>query len=223
MQKTEPLSYGKYYHIYNCGIDGCKLFREAKDYERFLNLYENYIETVADTFAWCLMGNHFHLLLRVKEEEEIGFYKPLNSDRSNDSVRFQVTTNLSEFEEPDREKIRPDPTKHFSHLFNAYAKYVNIKYKRKGSLFIRPFKRKNINHKRYFQQVVVYIHNNPVYHGFVEHPAEYPWSSYLSCISVKPTKLQRETVIGWFDDVANFKVVHEGKVEFIKMEEWLGL
>ncbi len=82
---------------------------------------------------------------------------------------------------------------------------------------------KNGEHEKYFQQLVVYIHNNPVYHGFVDHPAEYPWSSYLSCISVKPTKLQRETVIGWFDDIANFKVVHEGKVEYIKIGEWLGL
>lgn len=41
----------------------------------------------------------------------------------------------------------------------------------------------------------------------------YPWSSYLSCISIKPTKLQRETVIGWSDDLANFKTAHNQKID----------
>ncbi len=222
MQLLEPIENGNYYHIYNCGINGEKLFRENRAYEYFLSSYDKYIDPVADTFAWCLMGNHFHLLVRVKEEEEIGFYKQLNSDRSNDSVRFQVTSDLSEFREPDRVK-KPNPTKHSSHLFNAYTRYYNKKYNRIGSLFIQPFKRKQINNEKYFRQLVIYIHNNPVHHGFVEHPVDYPWSSYLSCVSVKPAKLQRETVIRWFDDVANFKEVHEGKVEFLKIGEWLGV
>ena len=222
MQNLEPLENGKYYHIYNCGINGERLFREINNYEHFLSLYDKYVDPVADTFAWCLMGNHFHLLVRIKEGEEIGFYKQLNSDRSNDSVRFQVTTDLSEFNEPDRVK-KPDPTKHFSHLFNAYSKYYNIKYKRHGSLFEKRFKRKHINNEKYFRQMVVYIHNNPVHHGFVETPEDYPWSSYRTCVSVKPTKLQRKTVIGWFNDVANFKKVHEGEVEFLKIGEWLGV
>ena len=51
MQKTEPLSYGKYYHIYNCGTDGCNLFRETKDYEHFLKIYENYIENVSKKYS----------------------------------------------------------------------------------------------------------------------------------------------------------------------------
>ena len=31
--------------------------------------------------------------------------------------------------------------------------------------------------------------------SYYDHPVEYPWSSYLSCISIKPTKLHRETVL----------------------------
>jgi len=222
MQSFERLEHGNYYHIFYCGNNGENLFRENRDYEHFLRLHDKYLEPVADTFAWVLMKNHFHFLVRVKEEGEIGFYFPLNADRSADADRLQVTTDLSAFNEPDSGR-KPNPTKHFSHLFNAYARYFNIKYKRKGSLFIRPFKRKNVNNERYFKQLVVYIHNNPVHHGFVEHPVDYPWSSYLTCISVKSTKLKRDTVIGWFDDVANFKAVHEGKVDFIKIGEWLGV
>ena len=91
MQKFEPLLHGQYYHIYNCGINGDALFREKTNYEYFLRLYEKYIGPVTDTFAGCLMGNHFHLLVRIKEEKEIGFYIPLNANRSTDAVRFKTS------------------------------------------------------------------------------------------------------------------------------------
>lgn len=222
MKKLTLLQYGKYYHIYNCGINSCALFNEKGDYEHFLYLYDKYIEPVANTFAWVLMGNHFHLLAQIKEENEIGYYRKLRSDKSDDSFRFSVTHDLSEFEEPERVK-KPNPTKHFSHLFNAYAKFFNKKHKRHGSLFEKPFKRKLIDSEIYFRRVVLYIHNNPVHHSFCEHTLQYPWSSYLTCISVKPTKLQRNTVIGWFDDMANFKYLHNEKVEVTKIEKWLEL
>ncbi len=50
---------------------------------------------------------------------------------------------------------------------------------------------------------------------------EYPWSSYLTCVSLKPTKLQRDSVLGWFDKEANFRTVHNEKFEFEKIERWL--
>ncbi|WP_320017753.1 hypothetical protein [Labilibaculum manganireducens] len=93
---TIPLEYDTYYHIYNRGIDGCNLYRETDDYKHFLKLYEKYIEPVADTFAWVLMPNHFHLLIRIKSEKEIGIYKHLNSDGSKDSVRFQTQPSVSQ-------------------------------------------------------------------------------------------------------------------------------
>ena len=71
MQQIEPLIAGNYYHIYNRGIDSCNLFTEPDNYEYFLSLYDKYISPVADTFAWVLMPNHFHFLIRVKEELEI--------------------------------------------------------------------------------------------------------------------------------------------------------
>ena len=90
----QPLEFGKYYRIYNKGLNSCKLFEETTNYNHFLSLYEKYIHPIADTYAYCLMKNHFHFLVRIKEEKEIGFYK-INSDRSNDSVRFQTENNLA--------------------------------------------------------------------------------------------------------------------------------
>jgi len=61
------------------------------------------------------MLNHFHLLIRIKSEKEIGIYKDLNSDGSRDSVRFQTKPNpdinLAESEGPDRVVVKkPQPT-----------------------------------------------------------------------------------------------------------------
>lgn len=68
MQQIEPISFGKYYHISNRGIDSCNLFKEPDNFEYFLSLYDKYISPVAETFAWVLMPNHFHFLVRIKEE-----------------------------------------------------------------------------------------------------------------------------------------------------------
>ena len=95
----EILEHGQYYHIYNRGVNSEVLFKEEANYIHFLNSYEKYIHPIVDTYAWVLMPNHFHFLVRVKDENEIGFYKQLNSDRSVDSVRFQTErppTDLSE-------------------------------------------------------------------------------------------------------------------------------
>ena len=223
MNTTEPLKYGCFYHIYNRGIASCDLFREADNYEHFLGLYDKYISPVAETFAWVLMPNHFHLLLRVKEKEEIGFFPPKPLSGSATTERVDMATTPSAVIYPDggwaAKKYKPE--NQFSHLFNSYAQAFNKRFDRTGSLFQHPFKRKLIDNEQYLKQVILYIHNNPVHHGFCSHPVEYPWSSYLTCISIKPTRLKREAVLGWFDSEANFRLVHEDKIEIEKIERWL--
>ena len=59
------LSHSTYYHIYNRGYNRQDLFYEEQNYLYFLQRYEHHICPVADTFAHCLMKNHFHLLVRV--------------------------------------------------------------------------------------------------------------------------------------------------------------
>jgi REP element-mobilizing transposase RayT len=61
-----PLKGGNYYHIYNRGNNKENIFLEEKNYQYFLSLYQKYIMSYVDTFAYCLLPNHFHLLLRVK-------------------------------------------------------------------------------------------------------------------------------------------------------------
>jgi REP element-mobilizing transposase RayT len=204
MRKLEPIEPDHYYHLYNCGINGETIFKEASNYNYFLNLYDKYINDVAETFAWCLMPNHFHLLVRIKAEEEI--VDTVNPERVQNP--FLVKKHI---------------TQKFSNLFNSYAQAFNKRFNRHGSLFEKPFKRKLIDSEEYFRRLVIYIHNNPVHHGFCKHPIEYGWSSYLTCVSLRPTKLKREMVMAWFDDLANFKYLHNEKVEVTKIEKWLEL
>jgi putative transposase len=242
MQQIEQLIQGNYYHIYNRGINSCNLFNKITDYEHFLELFGTYISPVAETFAWVLIPNHFHFLVRIKENV---VYKYSNADRSSDAVRFEEhkwetieLADLSACAAPDSVKAReetdsvnantnfenikiPKPHLHFSHLFNAYSSYINKRNNRHGALFERPFKRKLIKNETYLKNVVLYIHNNPVHHGFCEYPMEYPWSSYQSCISENPTMLNRDKVIRWFGDEENFKLAHNSTTEIKLMEDWL--
>ncbi len=72
MNQRQPLQYGCIYHIYNRGNNRENLFFEERNYRFFLQLYARHIEPIADTFGYCLLRNHFHFLIRVKSQQEIG-------------------------------------------------------------------------------------------------------------------------------------------------------
>lgn len=215
--QIEKLEYGNFYHIYNHAVGGRVLFRKPDNYEYFLSLYDKYISLIADTYAWVLMPNHFHLLVKIKDVSmtTTATTSATTPDRVLNPVRGRSRSNNN-----DEQKIGT-PSQQFSKLFNSYAQAYNKYNETRGALFERPFKRKLIDNGNYLKQVLLYIHNNPVHHGFCEHAMEYPWSSYLTCVSIKPTKLHREEVVSWFDNEANFKYMHDKKVEIIEIEKWL--
>ena len=226
MNKPIPLEHGKFYHIYNRGIDSCKIFKENTNYEHFLRLYERYISLVADTYAWCLMGNHFHLLLRIKNEEEIGFIPLKNellSEHKSNEIAINAVTPSSAISSLDGgfEKKKYKPSNQLSHLFNAYTNAFNKKYERTGALFEKPFRRINIDSIKYLNYLIYYIHHNPVHHGFVDDMIEYPWSSYLTILSPNKTHLKRKEVIEWFDDTGNYKYFHNQQHDLDNVKELL--
>lgn len=183
-----PLENGKYYHIYNRGNNAIDLFYDIENYSHFLNLYAKYIDPVTETFAWCLMKNHFHILVYIKDTDEI------------DIAKLEYSTT-------DKPKA-VTASKQFSNLFNAYTLAINYRYNRTGSLFEKNFKRKLVTSESYFQKLIFYIHNNPVHHKFTKHIVEYPWTSYGTIVSTKDTKLQRDRVIELFGDLENFIYYH---------------
>lgn len=211
IQKT-PLEIGKYYHIYNRGIDSCVLFRDKENYEYFLDLYDKYISPVANTYAWVLMNNHFHFVIYVLPEDCWG--KLPQPENYGDLRRAESLRPLS---------AENRVNKQFSNFFNAYTKAFNKRYCRTGSLFEHPFRRKLNYNMDYLKKMIIYTHQNPFKHGVCSHPIEYPWSSYLSCLSLKPTKLQRDKVIACFGNTDTFKIYHNQAVYSENIDEWIEL
>jgi len=186
MQTNIPLEPGHYYHIYNRGNNRENIFIEERNYRYFMQLYQKYILPACDTFAYCLLRNHFHILVRVKELEN------QTSEVSKTSEVFSKTV-----------------TQQFSNFFNSYTKSINATYKRSGSLFQNRFGRIEVDSDRYFAQLIHYIHFNPQKHGFVEDFRQYPFSSYQAIVSEKPTNLSRNEVLVWFQGKKNFVNIHD--------------
>ncbi len=180
------LEFGKYYHIFNRGNNREDLFKEEKNYDYFLKLYAHHVDPIAETFAYCLMKNHFHLLIKIKEEEEI--------------------ERLAKFLKLGKSLV---PLQSFKNFFISYSKSINKAYGRTGALFEYPFKKIEITSVAYFTRLVHYIHYNPQHHNFTDDFKTYPHSSYQIVISEKQTYLQRDAVIRWFGGTHDFIEVHK--------------
>jgi putative transposase len=84
MTKATPLIPGEYFHIFNRGNNRENIFLEERNYDYFLRLYAHHTLPVADTYAYCLMKNHFHFLVRIKKGLEprdfpAGYSKPFSN------------------------------------------------------------------------------------------------------------------------------------------------
>jgi putative transposase len=62
---------GEYYHIYNRGINKDLIFFEEANYAYFIQQFKKYVSEYVDVFAYCLMPNHFHFFVRIKEVETL--------------------------------------------------------------------------------------------------------------------------------------------------------
>lgn len=188
----------KLYHIYTHANGFENLFKSQENYRYFLQRYRHFIPPVAETLAWCLMPNHLHLLVKIKSEEEI-------------RKTFPQTSKVLNAEAGDLRGLGPVEkriSKQFSNLFNAYTKAYNIRYKRRGTLFIPNFKRKEIIDNSYLTNGICYIHNNPVNHGFVPNLQEWNWSSYHDLSLNNASLIHTNFVINWFGNVQAFQQAH---------------
>ena len=98
-----PIEYGNYYHIFNRGNNYEKLFSEDDDFKYFMKLYGIFVHEVVETYAWCLMGNHFHFLVQIKEESDIGFLNPYTSKSEKLEEKWKLIA------EPVAEKLKKKP------------------------------------------------------------------------------------------------------------------
>ncbi len=158
--RVVPFVNGEYYHVFNRGVAAMPIYRNARDYGRFMRTMLYYqIEgpkprlslfkptkvflknkKIVDVICYCFMPNHFHFLIRQKKDGGI--------------------------------------TEFVSKISNSYTKYFNTKNQRYGPLLQGEFKAVHIDTNEQLIHVSRYIHLNPIV-GFVTSDlSTYKWSSF---------------------------------------------
>lgn len=168
---------GYIYHIYNQGNNKQKIFFNRENYLFFLKKIKTYITPYADIFAWCLMPNHFHLMVKVS-------YLTIGVALSDTDGRMR-TINES-----------------IGIMLRSYTNAINKQQNRTGKLFREKTKAECVNcpkgispsfyntetgtqihindpQKQYPQVCFNYIHYNPVKAGLVKNPIDWEYSSYV--------------------------------------------
>ena len=191
---------GHIYHIYNQGNNRQNIFFGDENYRFFLKKIETYILPYADILAWCLMPNHFHLMVFVNEIE-VDERLVLQSGRDS--------------------KSRPDSTEKDRKIsFNqsigimlaSYTRAINKQQVWSGSLFRKETKAicltlpngvspawfmisgvtcsNNIGPEKQYPDICFnYILFNPVKAGFVKKPEDWEYSSCCGTLRLRNDNL----------------------------------
>jgi putative transposase len=179
---------GRFYHVYNRTVDKKPMFKTTRNYEFFLKKYDHYLSPVLDTYAYNLLGNHFHLMVRIKSYLELATFKKLPT--LDALTTHQIVSHQ------------------FQKFFQSYAMAFNKQENRTGALFQEPFKRALIDNDAYFTRLVFYIHTNASHHNLVENFRDWSWSSYGRIMIEKPSRLMKKEVLDWFGGNEQYLVFH---------------
>lgn len=151
--------YDHIYHIFNQGNNRQQIFHTREDYKKFISFIRDYIIPHADIVSWCLLPNHFHLMLVAKFDSGILV-------KSGNLTLDSLTNGVRK-------------------LISGYSHYFNNKYKQSGALFRPKTKSKDLSDERlrlkaedYYLNCFYYILQNPLRHGLVKDLAEWEFSAY---------------------------------------------
>jgi putative transposase len=171
---------GRFYHVYNQGNDRQKLFDDkSDDYLVFLRLTRRYILPHVEIIAYCLMPNHFHMMVMTDE-------RCLKT-----SLSGRIEINCVSFG--------------FKSLLSSYTRIVNKRRGCSGSLFRQGTHARCLNDnvgssllgkakQDELANVFHYIHNNPVEANMVDDPADWHFSSYQDHIGLRNGTLVNKKV-----------------------------
>ena len=184
---------GHIYHIYNQGNNRQKIFFNRENYFFFLGKMKEYILPYTDIMAWCLMPNHFHWMVYVRETD---IFRSRGATQSrtptiSDNISFNKSIGI---------------------LLASYTRAINNQENITGSLFREKTKAEcltafngitpsfyntefgtimNITdpEKEYPQICFNYIHNNPVKAGLVKSAEDWEFSSCQDVCGMRNGKL----------------------------------
>ena len=185
---------GCFYHVYNRSVDKKPMFKNIGNYEYFLRKYDQYLSGVADTYAYCLLGNHFHLLVRIRDLTDLTTFQKLSNLNAPNAAKNKTPHDIVSHQ--------------FQKFFQSYAMSFNKQHSRIGTLFHTPFKRALVNNYQYYKQVIYYIHANPQQHGLITDFRDWKWSSYSRFLIDSVTKLKKQEVLNWFGSKDDYLKYH---------------
>ncbi len=172
---------GYLYHIYNQGNNRQKIFFNRENYLYFLQKMNTYILPYGDILAWCLMPNHFHWMVYVREVE-------------TEVERFAGSgTRLGASQRRTESQLRTFNDS-IGIFLMSYTKAINKQQKRSGKLFREATKAECVNcleldkpsfignkiikpERQYPQILFEYIHQNPVKAGLAKKITDWEFSS----------------------------------------------
>jgi REP element-mobilizing transposase RayT len=161
------------YHVMSrTALDGFPLGDIEKDF--MMDLFKRYSTLYfVEILGFCLMGNHFHILLRMFPDHKftdedikkrfVGFYgdERVFADGLIPSLREKLS-NLSEF-------VRE--------IKVGFARYYNRRHHRRGYFWGDRFKSVIVENGETLINCIAYIDLNPLRAGIVVRPEEYRWNS----------------------------------------------
>jgi putative transposase len=139
----------KIYHVYNRGNNRQPIFFERDNYIFFLEKIGR-LKSYSEVLSWCLMPNHFHLMLYVNNDE-------LNKNTNQQNLSIAI-----------------------GKLLSSYAQAINKRFFRSGSLFQGRTKAIDLLEKKdEFYPLICfnYIHQNPMKAGLVKRMEDWEFSS----------------------------------------------
>jgi putative transposase len=152
---------GSIYHIYNRGNARQPIFFSDRNYFFFLEKIQKYIAPNCDILAWCLMPNHFHILIHANKN----------------TCQLSKTVPIPVFKLADNLGL----------LLSSYTKAINKKQSTTGSLFQQRTKSKQVldNLNNYSLTAFHYIHQNPLKAGLAKRLEDWRFSSFREYAGVK--------------------------------------
>ena len=188
------------YHCISRVVDRRFVFgeRECEAFRMYLRMYENF--SGCRVLAYCVMSNHFHILLEVPPMPEGGItddelLRRLRALYGNDSVIVaEVTKDLREARARvaagmvNEEMVARIHRRHtyrmhslsefMKGLLIRFTRWFNRTHSRTGTLWEERFKSVIVESGVAARTMAAYIDLNPVRAGMVRDPADYRWSSY---------------------------------------------
>jgi len=148
--------------------------------------------------SYCIMSNHFHLLLEVPPMPEEGlseaeFRRRLGALYKPERTR-EIVREIEAFREAgDAEKAAElagqytyrmhDLSEFMKTLLQRFSTWFNTTHQRTGRLWEQRFKSLLVEGGTASRAVAAYIDLNPVRAGICEDPADYRWSSYAEAVA----------------------------------------